>query len=110
MSDAADALIVALVSVLGSLLTSNVGIRQVRRSVTSTCWSNSGLRGSGLSSPRHPQGFRPRRRLFVFHSQREAEARKLRSDPGMPVATTTTGMTSGNPLGPPGSAWEWNGG
>lgn len=110
MSDAADALIVALVSVLGSLLTSNVGIRQVRRSVTLTCWSNSGLRGSGLSSPRHPQGFRPRRRLFVFHSQREAEARKLRSDPGMPVATTTTGMTSGNPLGPPGSAWEWNGG
>jgi hypothetical protein len=57
LSHAADALIDALVSILGSLLTFNVGIRQVRRSVTSTCWSNSGPRGSGLSSPRHPQGF-----------------------------------------------------
>jgi hypothetical protein len=48
LSDVADALIVALVSVLGPLLTFNVGIRQVRRSVTLTCWSNSGPQGRAL--------------------------------------------------------------
>jgi hypothetical protein len=39
--------------------------------------------------------------LFVFHSgRREAEARKVLSDPGMPVATTTEVMATDDPLGP----------
>ena len=100
MSDAADALIVAVVSILGSLVTFNVGIRQVRRSVTLRCWSNSGPRGRGLSSTLPTRGSRSRRRLFVFHSHREAEARKFRSDPCMPVETTTKGMANDHPLGP----------
>jgi hypothetical protein len=39
--------------------------------------------------------------LFVFHSsRREAEARKVLSDPGMPVATTIEERAIQDPLGP----------
>lgn len=92
--------VAALVSIAGLLLTFIVGIRQVRRSVNLTCWSNTGPRGGGLSSPLHPRGFSALPSPPRLPQPPRGRARKLLSDPGMPVATTTKEMASGDPIGP----------